>query len=1116
MGRAPRTGIPSPAAPARWLAPFWVSLPLLLLVGLSLAFLRTRTVRAHRAAQAEAVTSARQAMGFRLVGIQQYLMLLADERARDRLAPGAFRDAASRYVDLRPELIWITWVEADLSVAHVAPEEPHRSLIGLHLNLPDQIAAAEAARASGRPVFTPPFESPIGGPAFEIWAPVLANGNSQGYFAGHFLFRELLTPVLSLPALAGNNYRLIGPEGQTFAQGGTATNGRGDLITSETLELPVGGVRLELSEDLPPWWDWPTLSIILATALLVVGMGASLGLLRRDHARLVGAQAALAASEAKYADLYDNAPDMFFSLDAATGRILECNQTLADRLGYTKEELIGRRGIEVYQGASARQARQAFRDFLREGELHDVELELRTRTGEKVEVSLNVSAVRDAEGRILYSRSVCRDITERKAIERQLRDRAELQAILIALSTRFINLAPEAIDAGIQATLAEIGRFAGVDRSYIFLFRHGHDRMDNTHEWCAPGVSAQIANLQDLRPAEELPWFTPRTLAGEVVHVPRVADLPPEASLEKRHFEAQDIQSLITVPLISRGAVIGFVGFDAVTAVKAWSDEHIALLRIVGDMFVQMLERKRAETALREAEAWLRQAVRGSRIGLWDWRPGRGDVTYSPEWGELIGESHLRPSLEEWEGRLHPEERPRVMARLRAAAENPARPYADEFRLRHADGDYRWVLGYGEALTDDRGAVERIVGSLIDVTERRRAEEERRAFEAQLQQAQKLESLGVLAGGIAHDFNNLLLGVLGNADLALMDLSPTAPGRNYVQDIVKIAQRASDLCRQMLAYSGRGKFMIQPLDVNAVIQDMTHLLELSISKKAIIKYQLAHNLPAIEADATQLRQVIMNLITNASEAIGERSGVIALTTGAMQCDWRYLVDTFVGEELPPGLYVFLEVADNGVGMDEETRKRIFDPFFTTKFTGRGLGLAAVIGIVRGHRGTIKVYSEAGRGSSFKVLFPSSQQPALPIAGEAAPAVAWSGSGTILLVDDEETILAVSQDILERSGFRVLCAADGRSALDFFFAHRDEIRLVILDMTMPHMSGEETFRELRRLKPDVKVLLSSGYNEQEATHRFSGKGLAGFIQKPYRASELLERIRIVLEGPGPQV
>jgi signal transduction histidine kinase/CheY-like chemotaxis protein/ligand-binding sensor protein len=388
------------------------------------------------------------------------------------------------------------------------------------------------------------------------------------------------------------------------------------------------------------------------------------------------------------------------------------------------------------------------------------------------------------------------------------------------------------------------------------------------------------------------------------------------------------------------------------------------------------------------------------------------------------------------------------------------------------------------------------------------AEEERLKLEQQIQHAQKLESLGVLAGGIAHDFNNLLTAILGNLSLALDTLSPASPARTELQEAEKATRRAADLAKQMLAYSGKGRFQVQRLDLREVIEEMSHMLQVSISKKAVLRYHFAASLPAIEADATQVRQIIMNLVINASEAIGDRSGVIAVSTGALDCDQSYLEGTWCHEPLPEGFYVYLEVADTGCGIPRTRLDRIFEPFYTTKFTGRGLGLAAVLGIVRSHKGAIKVYSEEGKGTTFKVLFRALNAPSDKLESALADGPAWHGSGLLLLVDDEESVRAIGKKTLERLGFQVLTASDGRQALEVYQSHAHEIVGVVLDLTMPHMDGEETFRELRRIQPDVRVIISSGYNKQDVVQRFAGKRLAGFVQKPYTLFNLRDVLRRV--------
>ena len=399
------------------------------------------------------------------------------------------------------------------------------------------------------------------------------------------------------------------------------------------------------------------------------------------------------------------------------------------------------------------------------------------------------------------------------------------------------------------------------------------------------------------------------------------------------------------------------------------------------------------------------------------------------------------------------------------------------------------------------------------VIERDHAEVERLKLERKLLETQKLESLGVLAGGIAHDFNNLLTGILGNASLASLELPEGSPIHDYLGQINQSSLRAADLCKQMLAYSGRGRFVVQKVDLNRLVEETTHLLQVSISKHAALRFNFAPQLPSIEADATQIRQVVMNLVINASEAIGGRSGVISLNTGVTRIDRAYLAGAVAAPEITEGDYVALEVSDNGCGMEPETLAKIFDPFFSTKFTGRGLGLAAVLGIMRGHAGALKVYSEVGRGTTFKLLFPCASGPAEAVRPTVAARPAWRGRGRVLVVDDEETIRTTAARMLRVLGFEPELATHGLEAVETLRANPGRYALVLLDLTMPVMDGEQAFTELRRLQADVRVVLMSGFNRQEAVARSTGKGLASFLQKPFSMDALTEMMQAVLGSEG---
>lgn len=395
------------------------------------------------------------------------------------------------------------------------------------------------------------------------------------------------------------------------------------------------------------------------------------------------------------------------------------------------------------------------------------------------------------------------------------------------------------------------------------------------------------------------------------------------------------------------------------------------------------------------------------------------------------------------------------------------------------------------------------------IVERKKSEQERLELERRLLHAQKLESLGILAGGIAHDFNNLLLAVLGNLDLALRNLSPVSPARVNIEQSAHAARRATDLTRQMLAYSGKGRFVVKALDLSELVEENAHLFRASVPRTKKLDLRLGRPLPAIEADAGQVQQVIMNLITNASEAIGEEAGMITLATGVQECDAQCLKQSRVDDVPGAGRFVFLEASDNGCGMDEETLQRLFDPFFTTKAMGRGLGMSAILGIVRGHRGAIMVDSAINRGTTIRILFPALQGAQAvsegPVDARESEAAASAMSGTVLVVDDEEIVRNVCKEMVVALGMRVLTAVDGRDAVDLFAKHADHIDLVILDLSMPNMDGMTAFQELVRIRPGVKVILCSGYDEQDSLQRLSGQGLAGFIQKPYSLAKLREAL-----------
>jgi DNA-binding response OmpR family regulator len=388
----------------------------------------------------------------------------------------------------------------------------------------------------------------------------------------------------------------------------------------------------------------------------------------------------------------------------------------------------------------------------------------------------------------------------------------------------------------------------------------------------------------------------------------------------------------------------------------------------------------------------------------------------------------------------------------------------------------------------------------------------RKRLDEQIRETAKLESLGVLAGGVAHDFNNLLVGIMGNASLALEMLSESHPVTALMHDAVRASERAAELTRQLLAYSGKGRFVVEPVSLAELVTENQALLKMTIAANVHLKLDLDDAVPAIEADIAQMQQVVMNLLINAAEAIGGKPGEVFVSVREVSVDEREAQARFGTFDLRPGRYVCLLVADDGCGMDEETRAKIFDPFFTTKFTGRGLGLAAVQGIVRGHRGAILVDSTPGAGTTFQVLFPAEETPVR----RYQPAVQQQirGTGTVLIVDDEETVRQTASSALQLRGFETCTASNGQEAIDIFERDGARITAVILDMTMPVMTGEQTLPLLKRQRPDLPVIVSSGYSEAEVAIRFAGKGSDAFIQKPYTGAQLAKAVqKAIARGSG---
>jgi two-component system, cell cycle sensor histidine kinase and response regulator CckA len=528
---------------------------------------------------------------------------------------------------------------------------------------------------------------------------------------------------------------------------------------------------------------------------------------------------------------------------------------------------------------------------------------------------------------------------------------------------------------------------------------------------------------------------------------------------------------------------------------------------------VQDITDARAQAqALSESERRFRTLSEFAPMGIVLGEPDGTAAYVNPYVQQLFEMSAAEFGRGGWLARVHPDDRERVSAGFSDLLRD-YRPSFVEHRLVCSDG-VRYIRATSQPIVGPGGERRGHVGIIEDITPTIEAELERRRTESREAETQKLESLGLLAGGIAHDFNNLLVGVLTNASLALLDLPDGHQARDAINDIERAAQRAADLTRQLLAYAGKGRYTMAPVDVSELVREMAQLLRSAIARKVSLRLELADGLPAALGDPTQFRQVVMNLITNASDSMVERGGALTVRTSLVHHAVPGEDELAFGADLDAEPRICVEVRDEGHGMTTDVLRRIFDPFFTTKFTGRGLGLSATIGILRQHGGTITVRSVPDAGTVFRLWFVPQAGP-VPSAPPPAPAPELPVGGTILVVDDDEGVRSVARALLVRRGFTVVLAEDGREGLERFRAADDSLRAVLLDLTMPVLSGAEALAAMRAERPDVPVLLMSGYTEHELQQTFAGRA-TGFLQKPFKAQDLYAAIASILASAPPRI
>jgi len=770
----------------------------------------------------------------------------------------------------------------------------------------------------------------------------------------------------------------------------------------------------------------------------------------RDISDLAAERELLRLSEARFRSLVEHSLEAIVVLDLSTGLFVDGNSQAERLFKIDRSQLLelGPAQLSPPTQPDGRTSPEAARAYLREalaGGTAIFDWMHQTLDGEPI----------PCEVRLLRLPGSGRDLVRGSLVD--LRPRLAKEAVLRESEQKFRLLFERSVDG---LLLLEGDRFTDCNQAVLDMMRCSQPDFLRLHPW------------------ELSPPFQPDGRASDEKAMEMIATAYAKGGFRfewmHRRLDGEDFPVEVTlIPIPLGGKDILFT---------TWRD---------------ITERKAADEALRASEERFRVMVRNSRDTFVLINAKGEQIFISPAAEEMTG-FPIEELLGSIERIIHPEDLPAVHAAWAQVIAHPDVPVRVEYRHIHRTQGHVWFEAVAQNCLQDP-AIRAVAVSVRDMTERKRAEQERLDLERQMLHAQKLESLGVLAGGIAHDFNNLLTAILANLSLAQSGLPTGSPSLAHLEATERAAIRASELTRQMLAYSGKGRFVVKDHDLNQVVREMTHLVQVSIAKTIALTFSLADGLPAVEADQAQIQQVILNLVTNASDAIGDRSGVIRIATSAATLDAEQLDRLLPGQGLRPGPYVVLEVEDSGSGMSPEVQARIFDPFFTTKAMGHGLGLSALQGILKGHQGGLQVHSQPDQGTTFRLYFPASLKPTALAEVPAKPPAAFSG--LVLLVDDEASILDATAQVLKLLGFEVETAADGLEALERFSVRPEAYRVALVDLTMPRMNGRDCFHALRRIRPDLPVILCSGFSEHESMKAFLGEGLAGFLQKPYTLAML---------------
>jgi PAS domain S-box-containing protein len=805
-------------------------------------------------------------------------------------------------------------------------------------------------------------------------------------------------------------------------------------------------------------WPWLAagLAVVLLETLLIL-------LLQRSRARWMAAEQDARRSEDKWRAYFDNAPLAVLVVDEDR-RCLEVNAEACRWAGLSQEQMIGMSVEGFVDPSCLERAREIL--FDRVGLEGRAEVELPLRSADGPPQWFHVTSVRLGEGRYL---ALAKDVDEERWSRELLRAQRDL-ALALADAGDMETVVRVAGTAAIQAS--------GMDCGGVYLVDPGTGALDLVFH---TGIADSFVSHTRHIPADS---DLARRLAPGSPICDALEESPPQF---QALYRQEGLRSRVVVPFSHAGRLMGCLNVASHTRVTV-SRQCLVVLEAITGQIGQAVARERSLEAERAAHA----AFLESKARYETLFNATTDALYGfflddagmPECFFEVNDVACRQLGYSREALLgmtvrdvdSPSSRADIPAVMRELQQGGTVLFQQVHRTR--DGRDLPVEIHARSLVfQGRPAVLSVVR---DISDRLRQERERERLEQQLQQTQKLESLGVLAGGIAHDFNNLLMAVMGHAELALELLGPDSSVDVNLRAIRDASARGAELCHEMLAYAVQGSLASEPFDLNPVLEEMMVLLRASIPKSIQLVLDPEPALPWLEGNVTQIRQVLMNLVINASDAIGSQSGEIRIRTGLRDDAHDPLADLQVGDTYTPGRHVCVEVRDNGCGMDAHTMEHLFEPFFTTKFTGRGLGMSAVLGIVKSHHGAIRVTSEPGQGSTFTVSLPAfdASTDARVTLAPAPRETGALGALTVLVADDEDSVLFVAQQMLEHLGHRVVTATNGAEAVELYRANAGEIDLVMLDMTMPVMDGVQALNSLKALDPGLRVVLSSGYTKPQ--------------------------------------